>query len=793
MKNKLALLLVLVLFSAAAFAGGPLIVNSNTGKPYHYGPGTIPVYYDLGPFALTMDQSVYPPVPSGVFLDNAAGKHIVEKGFHDWSSIPSTSLRAQVVGDFSLKGLPDITVDNVAQVIGTYNGGGIYVIFDADGSIMENFFGVSPDGVLGISSPEWAKDGVEIDNGDNGKSSTIVESWTVLNGQAVDPSDTDGSMYQGVATHEFGHAVGLAHTQTNGAAYFYSWWPESVGPASCSSLPYPSNLTADDVETMYPYSAPYPGGTGLAQANIHTLDDVAAISDLYPGPGWPDAYGTIKGKVYDVDGKTELTGVNVIARNLSDPYAGATSELSGEWTQGQFGPDGSFTLHGLKPGASYVVYVDAVLAGGFPTPPLWFLPGFERFYSGPTKPNQQFDPCRYTAIQPTARTTKTANIQFERIPGAPVIVNLGYGPGPTDISGDGSIVVGNWGRGGPVFTWTDKTGIVNWNALTTGEITTISKNGQYISTNLYDPSSDSATGVSRWDAKNGWLRVTPTGTCGTDTTDNYGVTNNGTVYGMTYNSCDDYKGFRWNPRTGTLLLPSATRRDDGTPSNGRPGRVNADGSVVVGWEETATGPRAGVIWLNNHPLAMTDENANPLGEVYATSSDGTVVGGQPFADLFSNGMGWRKNLYTGKLDYLTPWSSDASPASPFAISAYGKVMAGFAGDPWFSISPGPFLWTKQLGAVNLDAFLRQQGTAMEQYYSLWQPMAISDDGTVLTGWGYGFQYYAGWVLKMPKAFVCHADDDRHSRSNTLSVAFPDGLDAHLAHGDTVGRCPEKAN
>ena len=38
------------------------------------------------------------------------------------------------------------------------------------------------------------------------------------------------------------------------------------------------------------------------------------------------------------------------AKALADPFAGANSSLSGELTQGRFGPDGTYTLHGLQPG-----------------------------------------------------------------------------------------------------------------------------------------------------------------------------------------------------------------------------------------------------------------------------------------------------------------------------------------------------------------------------------------------------------------------------------------------------------
>ncbi|HZW90059.1 MAG TPA: matrixin family metalloprotease, partial [Myxococcaceae bacterium] len=407
---RLCAVLAVLGLASVARAGGPLIVDPTSGKPFAYPVGrAVPVYHDLGDFAVVIDWVNY---PATVTFDNAVGAGQVRTGFREWSSVPTSSFRAEVKGDFSALGLPDITGANANLIIGAWNGGGDHVIFDADGSVMTDFFGVGPN-VLGISTPEFG----------DGETGTILESWTVLNGQGISADDANAAHFQGVTTHELGHAIGLAHTQTNGASFVYKpFTGEPLGPQSCATLPYRTDLSPRDVETMYPFTDPSPfSDVGLGMGHVHTADDRAILSDLYPGRGWPWAHGTISGKVLDVDGKTPLTGVNVVARNIDDPFVDASSSITGEWTQGQFGPDGSFVLHGLKPGGRYVVYVDALVAGGYSTPPLWFLPGAERFYAGrehghdrDDDETRRFDPCEYQVIRPRAGKAFTADIAFER-------------------------------------------------------------------------------------------------------------------------------------------------------------------------------------------------------------------------------------------------------------------------------------------------------------------------------------------------------------------------------------------
>ena len=789
LRTLVALPLVALVAAGLAFAGGPLYTYDYENRityAWHMEtwPGAaVPYYTDLGPLGR---------------LGNTRAGELVNSAFSEWNNVPSSSYLAGHAGSFAVLGLPDIVCPNVATcnanlVVGTWNGGGVHVIYDTDGKILNNFLGIY--GALGVSSIEFV----------SADSNEMLEAWTILNGPSVQSSDPLGDRFRGVMTHEFGHTTNLAHSQANGAVYQYA---DAAGPMGCT-LPYAGAPVNDQIETMYPYINLGTTGTGLGMATVDRMDDIAAFSDLYPAAGWPESHGTIRGTVSSMlnirgngSGDTaQVTGVNVIARNLASPFGDFTSYVSGQVTKGQVGADGTFEIHGLTPGAQYVVYVDNLRNGAFSVPRLLVLPGPEEFYNGAGENGNGMsdDRCASVAITAQAGGAADASIVFNRVKGAPEFIPQPTTGTPTDITSDGSIVVGTTGSNPMVaYVWNlaDNT-VTGIGGYANGGQAAISDDGTKIAFSAKNASNVIAPAVYENGA---WtilpLRPDAVTPCSGGWGSAYDISGDGsTVVGLSYaNGCSQsngtIRGF-WSRNGATIALPKSP---DALPRAGRANTVNYDGTVVGGWDDASNGYRRGAYWnvgldgvAGPANIVQTDPT-NPSGEALEVSADGTTIlgyNGRMNASDFDT-LAWHITP-PGSLEFF-PNLEGGHQASAIAVSDDKRVVGGYSGvGDWIPYTRVPTIWTEELGWTNLNLFLNAQGT-YAQDITIANPMAMSGNGQVITGWAGSIFGSVGWVVKMPKVVICHANPGNPAITHTIDVSFPGGMADHLAHGDTIGMC-----
>jgi len=778
----LGVALFAALIATAAFAGGPLFTYDYENRiPYTWNMtswpgGAVPVYTDLGNLK-----------NSGPLISNARANQITADAVAQWNAVPSSSFNGAVVGDFSLLGLGDIDQASAMQILGAWNGGGIQVIYDTDGNILRNILGVSPTSVFGITNIDFtASDRPE-----------ILEAWVVLSGPGVRSNDPDGVGFSGVFTHELGHALNLAHTTTNGQVLANNDQPK---PRDCAA-PWSGNPTASQTETMFPLINPTPTGSGAAMFTVDRIDDIAALSNLYPAAGWPQSHGTIRGTIsarHRVQGgaqnnEYEVGSVNVIARRIGDPFNDANSYLSGQISKGHTGPDGSFELNGLTPGADYLLYVDNLLSGAYSVPRIVVLPGPEEYYNGINESGDGLtdDRCAYTPIRVAAGSPVTANIVFNRVKGAPEFLPQPAVGIPTGITPDGSTVVGAV-TAGTAYKWTLADNVYQSIGGAGADQVSISDDGAKIAASARTESGVIAPAIY----ENGlWtilpLRADAVAPCGTGTRASWGsafdISGDGsTVVGLSYrNGCSsNVRGFvSKGGVTGTL-----PKSPDYPANANRANAVSYDGSRVVGWDSGSW--NRGTFWDVAADGTIGPANvlevmypAMYVGEALNLTRDGSqIVGlGANTRPPTGDDTAWRYSASEGVV--MFPNMPDAWQGAANSISDDGRVVAGFSE----IFSRVPALWTAELGWFGLVPFMNAQGTYAQDMV-IANPTGMTGDGDAIIGWGNTVFGQVGWVLKTPKAVMCHVSGGHGGATKTIDVSFPGGLNDHLAHGDTLGLC-----
>lgn len=311
--------------SAPVEAGGPLLVNKE-GVPYRWDTSQ-PVPY-------TVDQGTLG------LLSNTQAINLTNRLFEVWTDVLTASIELQPQGQLST----DVTGANVIEFMNNLPEGVNPIIFDTDGGIVDALLGAGAKSlVAGIAGPERVED------------RHIRQAFSILNGLFIDGRD-DGitnpevplPIFRTTFIHEFGHFIGLDHSALNTPEAF------DTNEANDAAIP-----------TMFPLIV------SVEQSSLH-LDDVAAVSTLYPTPEFTATTGVIRGRVLFPDGAS-FQGANVVARMLEDPLVTAISSVSGflhtgsRWG-GEFGSEdpqllGLYEISGLPPGA-YTVEV-ATINGQF--------------------------------------------------------------------------------------------------------------------------------------------------------------------------------------------------------------------------------------------------------------------------------------------------------------------------------------------------------------------------------------------------------------------------------------------
>lgn len=321
----------------ALFAGGPLTV----GGPSEGISGVALLWDNTKAISYRVDAGPLSQLPNGgaVVINNAAGVARVDKLFKFWSAVPTASLNLVnaggllAVGTFPANG--DVrTVTDFLAVAGdvtgqtpdpnSCNGGGQSpIMFDADGSIFDAL-GLPPE-VIGFA----------FQCAFNPVTGKVISAGAILNGRFQDGIDNPNAgnfeltsdEFDQAFTHEFGHFLGLGHSQINVDLFL-----DAVNNT-------PFTCTKDDtagMPLMFPVLGICPAKV-TAGVPIIAVDDAAWISKLYPvsspapagKTSFNAAYGTLSGTVFFSDGVTPAQGVNVIARSTTLPRRNTASAVSG--------------------------------------------------------------------------------------------------------------------------------------------------------------------------------------------------------------------------------------------------------------------------------------------------------------------------------------------------------------------------------------------------------------------------------------------------------------------------------
>lgn len=381
-------------------------------------------------------------------------------------------------------------------------------------------------------------------------------------------------------------------------------------------------------------------------------------------------------------------------------------------------------------------------------------------------------------------TVITAALAASVTSASPVVTILPPGTSAYKVSDDGKVVVGL--APGGAFRWTAETGFVSIPGAAAGSLVTVSGDGTALASDVIDQNNKQH--AAKWNGSS-WdqLPVTGLASCDAFLLNAYDTNIDGSVVvGLAWFPACKARAFRWDAVNGTVDL--------GTLVAGRSSRANAvngDGSIIVGWQDLASGQRRGARWDNGvetymPPYVAPGGTVYQVGEALGCNTSGNQIVGYNVFNAPA-GPAWHYNGVTNvvsALQNLPEFGSQDALAN--GVTEDGTIVVGTSGG--IPIGRKAIIWVNGVGQ-DLRLYIESKGGTIAPYTSLGTAMDISANGRTIVGWGAGAGNPPGWIVQFP--VDCPADFNANGSVGPEDLAELLGAwggrgDADLSGDGTVG-------
>lgn len=299
-------ILSLLAYSSLSIAGGPLVLEGPSGTtPATYQNPSITLHIESGDLGI---------------LSNAEADALVLEALQLWNDVNTSTVnlvidQVQIGEDIDLSNY-ETYLPNLAGTEFNEDDNLNPIVYDNNGELIDAFFGVGEsENTIGFAASIITVG-----------ASYFSEGYAVINGKNLGLTETTFKL---LIAHEIGHLLGLDHTQVdiNNQESIFS------APSICSTRE----------NTAYPLMYPF---VCRDEETLH-LDDISAISALYPSADFNNNFGILQGRFVD-DSNRPILGANIWAENT---VTGETVSIVSDYlTQGTgfyklHLPEGNYTMH----------------------------------------------------------------------------------------------------------------------------------------------------------------------------------------------------------------------------------------------------------------------------------------------------------------------------------------------------------------------------------------------------------------------------------------------------------------